>query len=152
MKVVLSTPDQLVIEDRPWFLWVTLPVLGAPAIIAALTGQVDHWAATLVVLGMGVGCFWVLWRFAPFQRITFDRATGTFTHTIHRLNGAQSWDRPLSDIQRAADEGHYSDGTRLERVTLLTNDGRHPLESGFSSQDRAGIISQINTWLGTEAP
>ena len=147
MKVAETTPDRLVIEDRPWFLWIILPILGAPALFAALTGQVDGWGATILVAALGFGTFWVLWHFAPFQRFTFDRSAGTFTHEVYRLRKYRVWERPLSDIRRAADEGHWSDGSRLERVTLLTTDGRHPLESGFSSQKRKPVIEAINAWL-----
>lgn len=147
MKIVLSTADRLVIEDRPWFLWITLPLLGGPALFAALTGRVEGWGTTILVGCLGAGAFAVLWHFAPFQRFIFDRPAATFTHEIHRLTGRQVWTRPLADIRRAADEGNWSDGARLERVTLLTRDGRHPLESGFSSTSKAPIIKTINDWL-----
>lgn len=148
MKVVETNPDRLVIEDRPWFLWLTLPVMGLAALVAALTGNVDGWAETLLVAALGAGSLWVAWQFAPFQRFTFDRTANTFTHHVRRLAGQQSWVRPLADIRRAADEGNWSDGSRLERVTLLTTDGRHPLESGFSSASKAPVIRAINDWLG----
>lgn len=147
MKVAASSPERLVVEDRPWFLWITLPFLGAPALFAALTGQVDGWLETLLVFTVGVGIFWILWYFAPFQRFTFDRASNTFIHDVHRITGHKRWERPLSDIRRAADEGHWSDGSRLERITLLTNDGRHPLESGYSSGSRKDVVTAINKWL-----
>lgn len=127
MKIVLSTSDRLVIEDRPWFLWSILPLLGGPALFAALTGGVDGWGATILVACLGAGALGVLWHFAPFQRFIFDRPAGTFTHEVHRLNGRRVWTRPLADIRRAADEGSHSDGARLDRITLLTGDGRLPL-------------------------
>ncbi len=147
MKITRTSPDRLIIEDRPWFLWLLLPGLGAPSLFAALTGQVDGWGATLLVAALGIGALWVAWHYAPFQRFTFDRSTGTLTHQVTRLNGTKSWERPLTDIRRAADEGHYSDGSRMQRVTLLTTDGRYPLESGFTSSSRAPVIAAINDWL-----
>lgn len=148
MKVTLTTPDRLVIEDRPWFLWISLYGLSATFFFAALTGRTGGAVITLVVLLLGAGALAVGWHFAPFQRFTFDRPSNTFTHAIRRPSGAQIWERPLSEIRRAADEGHWSDGSRMERVTLLTEDGPHPLESGFSGQSRAHVIKAINDWLG----
>lgn len=147
MKVTEDSVDRLVVEDRPWFLWITLPILGGPALFASLTGQVDGWPTTLLVFALGLGTLWVLWRFAPFQRFIFDRRANTFTHDVYRITGHRRWERPLSDIRRAADEGHWSDGARLERVTLLTIDGRHPLESGYSGASRKRVIGAINAWL-----
>ena len=148
MKVIENTSDQLVIEDRPWFLWITLPILGGPALVSALTGQFDGWATTMLVAALGIGMFWILWRFAPFQRMIFDRTTNTFIHHVHRLTGRRTWDMPLTEIRRATEERDPSDSSRLERVTLLTNSGRYPLESGFTSQPRTPVIQAINTWLG----
>ena len=149
MNIVEQTPKRLVIEDRPWFLWIILPCLGVPAVFSALTGGVDGWVATIIVLAIGIAALWVAWHFAPFQRFTFDRDAQTFTHNVTRLNGSRTWETPLSDIRRAADEGHWSDGNRLERITLLTEDGRYPLESGFTGFSRKAVIDEINSWLKT---
>ena len=148
MKVIETTPDSLVIEDTPWFLWVFMIGMGLVTLANALTGRVDGWGATLLVGTLGAGLLWVAWRFLPFQRFTFDRASGVFTHQVRLLTGSQTWQRPLSDIRRAADEGHWSDGARLERVTLLTAEGRYPLESGFSGTSRSTVIRAINDWIG----
>lgn len=150
MKVVSSTPQRLIIEDRPLLNWALLYSMGTAAIFTAITGWIDGTAQTLLVFALGLGALWVAWRLLPFQRFVLDRASGTFTHQIQRLTGHQSWQRPLDDIRRAADEGHWSDGSRLERVTLLTRDGRHALEAGFSGISRAGVIREINDWLGPE--
>ena len=156
MKIVEITPSRLVIEDRPWFLWILIPVLAGPALFAALTGQVDGTWQTLLVGATGVTFFWVMHHFAPFQRFIFDRDAALFTHAIRRINGGRSWTLPLGDIRRAADQGSWSDGTRLERVILLTKNGRHPLESGYSSRRAKPMIDAINSWLDgeetTEAP
>lgn len=148
MKVVSNSPDRLVIENRPWFLWAVFFGLGGTALFSAVTGQVGDWGTTFLVATMGTGAIWAGWRFEPFQRFVFDRQAGTFVHEVHRLTGSRTWQRPLADIRRAADEGHWSDGARLERITLLTNDGRHPLESGYGSTRRKPVIDAINEWLG----
>lgn len=148
MKVIETTPDRLMIVDRPWFLWIILTLLGTSSIIAGFSGQTAGPTETNVVFVVGLGAFGVLWHFAPFQRFIFDRQNGVFTHRVIRITGRKTWERPLSEIRRAADEGNWRDGARLERITLLTHDGdRHPLESGFSSQSRRPVIDAINEWL-----
>jgi hypothetical protein len=122
--------------------------MGATTLFSAVAGQVDGAVKTVFVGALGLGILWVGWKFTPLQRFVFDRPSETFTHHVHRLNGAESWERPLSEIRRAADEGHWNEGARLQRVTLLTTDGRHPLESGFSGTSRTRVIHAINEWLG----
>ncbi len=151
MKIVSSDVERLVIESRPWFLWLILFGLGAMAVVSALTGRVDGTFETVLVFLLGLGALWVGWRFEPFQRFEFDRATDTFTHTLTRLNGSEVWTRPLSGIERAAEEGSWSDGARSQRVTLLTKDGRYPLESGFTGFARQPLIDAINQWLDANA-
>ena len=151
MRIVRTTPDVLVIEDRPWFLWITLPVLGAPTVVAAFTGQVDGFWTTLLVGAIGLGVFWFMHHFAPFQRFTFERETATFIHDVYRVTGHKRWTVPLGDIERAAEQAQWSDGTRLERVALITKDGKYPLESGFSNRRAQPTIDAINAWL-TQSP
>lgn len=151
MKVTATSDDRLVLEDRPLFLWVMLYGMGGGALIAAATGQVQGLGVTLLVAGLGLSMLWVAWRLLPFQRFVFDRPKATFTHQIRRTTGGEVWERPLSEIRRAADEGNWSEGTRMERVTLLTTDGRYPLESGFSGTPRTDVIRAINDWLGVSA-
>lgn len=148
MKVVDATPDRMTIEDRPWFLWITLTLLGVTALLSALTGRTEDWGTTVLVALLGLGVLWSLWHFAPFQRLVFDRTDGTFTHEVHRLNGKQVWSTSLGDIRHAIAESDCSDSSRLERVTLLTANGRHPLEPGYSSTLKAPVIQAINDWLG----
>ncbi len=148
MKVTSSTPDRLVLEDKPWGLAIPLYGVGGGTAFAALIGRVDGIGASLLVGALGLGAIWVAWHFMPFQRFTFDRPSGTFTHQVRRITGTRTWERPLADIRRAADEGQWSDGNRLERVTLLTSDGSHPLESGFSGTSRDAVIKSINDWIG----
>ena len=150
MKVVQTTDTLLVIEDRPWLLWILLPILGLPALFAAATGQVGGVWPTLLVGGMGVVSLWVLHHFAPFQRFRFNRSTGLLTHHVYRLTGSGAWEVPLSDIRRAVDQGHHSDGTRMSRVTLLTVHGTHPLESGYTNRNIKPVVKAINDWLGVD--
>ncbi|MEM6636931.1 MAG: hypothetical protein AAF667_13690 [Pseudomonadota bacterium] len=150
MKVVENSQERLVIEDRPWFMWLFLPPMGAGAVITAVAGQYESWGETLLVLALGSGVLWVAWKFAPFQRITFDRPSGRLVHRVSRLNGSFSWDKSLAEIERAIDGSYWVDGARLERVVLMTSSGRYPLESGFTGLSRAKVIEAINDWLNAE--
>ena len=150
MKVLENTHERLLIESRPVFLWVMLYGLGSIAILSAVTGRVDGWASTGIVLLFGCCMIWVGWRFEPLQRFEFDRPSGVFTHKLTRLTGTETWTRPLAEIRSAADQGHWNDGSRMERVVLLTNGNPYPLESGFTGQDRSAIVGAINSWLGNQ--
>lgn len=152
MKVVEAHPDCLVIEDRPWFLWITVPVIAGPSLATALAGQAGDWATTLLVTALGVAIFWALWYFAPFQRFIFNRPEGTFTHEIHRLRQRLIFHRPLAEILHATAEHDCSDESRLDRVTLRTLTGRHALEFGYSSASKASAIKAINDWLSLAKP
>lgn len=151
MKVTEETEDRLLIEDRPLFLWVMLFGLGFVSLISALTGRVDGLMETVLVASLGAGMLWVGWRFEPYQAFEFNRDTGIFTHKMQRLTGSETWTRPIAEIRRATDEGNWDDGTRSHRVTLLTENGAYPLESGFTSLDRRATIDAINRWLGAES-
>ena len=151
MKIAENTPNRLVIEDRPWILWAVLTLLGAPALYVGFGEQTAGPLESTVAIVVGLGAFAILWHFAPFQRFILDRKAGIFTHQITRLTGRKTWERPLSDIRRAAVEGNRTDEARLERITLLTHEGRHPMESGFSSQSRQHVVDAINEWLAVDA-
>lgn len=147
MKLVSQSPERLVIEDRPWLVWLLLYGMGAGAVISALTGRTDGLGETLLVLALGLGMLWVTWKFLPLQRFTFDRPGNSFTHEVVRLTGRQSWTRPLSEFQRAARQSD-GDATPSHRVALITEHGQYPLEAGFTGLDRRKITDAINAWLG----
>ncbi len=145
MRTSTNTPDRLIIEDRPWFLWAALYGMGAAAVWGALTGRVEGAFETLLVLALGLGMLWMAWRLAPYQQFTFDRTSGTFTHSIRRLGRpAETWERPLADIEKAVTQS--LEGS--ERVALSTPDGPHPLEAGFTGMGRKALTATINDWLG----
>jgi len=148
MRVILETPEKLVIEDRPRFLAGFVWFMGLAALYAALAGQMRGTGETILVLALGIGACAIAWHFMPFQRFEFDRAGGTFTRTIARVTGKKQETRALSAIRQAASQGEWSEeGTRMERVALLTDDGPYPLEFGYSGSSRSEVIGAINAWL-----
>ncbi len=148
MKIIENTSDRLIIEDRPVFLWVVLFGIGFAALASLLAGRVEGTFETIVVMALGIGVIWVGWRYEPYQVYEFDRSSGMFTHRLTRVTGSETFERSLSEINRATDEGHWDEGTRSHRVTLITKDGPYPLESGFTGIDRKKVIEAINQWLG----
>ena len=147
MQTASNTYKQLVIEDRPHFLAGFIWLMGLAALLAAFTGQTAGLPETLLVAALGFGTVGLAWHFFPFQRYTFDRTAGAFTRRIARVTGATVDTLPLAEIERAALQSHWSDGTRMQRVALLTKDGPLPLEFGFVSAEREPIVSDINGWL-----
>lgn len=149
MRIVEKSGARLVMEDRPWSLAVWLWTMGLGALSAVLLGQLDGAVESVLVGLLGLAATGVAWYFFPFQRITFDRESGTMTRRIARVSGATEVALPLGGIRRAASQGSFSDGgTRLERIALLTDDGPYPLEFGFGSAPRGALIREINEWLG----
>ena len=150
MRTVSNTPDRLVIEDRPRVLAITLWLMGLGALFAAVSGQTDGIAETLLVFILGTGVLCMAWYFFPFQRFTFDRTVGAFTRRIARVTGATVETLELDQIERAALQSQWNDGTRMDRVALLTKSGPFPLEFGFVNARRAPVVSDINSWLEQE--
>ena len=147
MKTVSNTPTRLIVEDRPHLLAGVIWLMGLAALLAAFTGQTAGIAETLLVYALGMGTLGLAWQFFPFQRYTFDRSAGEFTRRIARVTGATTDTLPLAEIERAALQSHWSDGTRMQRVTLQTSAGPVPLEFGFVSAEREPVVAEINNWL-----
>ena len=147
MKILETTPNHLILEDRPrlvaGFVWFT----GVSCIWAALAGQMDGLGQASLVAALGVGTLWIAHQFFPFQRLRFDRRSETLTRIVARLNGRKVTTNTLSSIERAAVEAQWNEGTRMERLALVINGEQHPLEFGFYGKSRGGLANEINTWL-----
>ena len=125
------------------FIWL----MGLAALLAAVTGQTDGLAKSLFVFVLGLGTIAAAWHFFPFQRYTFDGDAGAFSRRIARVTGATVDTLPLHEIERATLQSNWSDGTRMQRVALLTKTGPLPLEYGFVSSERKPVVEEINDWL-----
>lgn len=147
MQTVSNTHKRLIIEDRPHFLAAFMWLMGLAAVFAAFTGQTAGVAETLLVAFLGLGTVGIAWHFFPFQRFTFDRKAGDFTRRIARVTGATIDTLPLAEIESAALQLHWSDGARMQRVTLVTKSGPVPLEFGYVGAEREPVVSDINGWL-----
>ena len=121
--------------------------LGVACIWSSLSGQTSGMAETVLVTSLGFGMLWIAHQLFPYQRLTFNKKTGLFTRVVARLNGRKITSHALSNIERAAIEAQWSEGTRMERLALVINGEKHPLEFGFYGTSRGGLVKKINTWL-----
>ncbi len=147
MKIIENNASKLVLEDRPIVLTTCLWLMGLAAISAALTGATGSTGETLAMGACGIGTTLVAWHFFPFQRITFDRESGHMHRRIARVTNATEILLPFAKIRSAAGQGNWSEGTRMERIVLLTDEDPYPLEFGFFGTSRKAEIDAINTWL-----
>jgi len=148
VKITENTDRRLVIEDRPWGLAGIVWVLGLVTLYSGVTGvDMDGWAERLVVLALGIGVLAAAWYFFAFLRITFDRDRGEVEHVSLRPFGTRCKYLRLDRVQGAVVEANWSDGARLTRLALDTEDGRAQLEYGYGSADRRALETAVNEWL-----
>ena len=152
MKVVEDTREELILEDTPTFLAAMVWFMGLLLLALAITGSEDGPGVKLLLGLLGLGITAMAWHFFPFQRITFSRTDAEMVRRIARITGANTDSLAIPSIERAASQGNWSDGTRMERVVLLTADGPYPLEFGYSGTSRKPVIDAINQWLEAEDP
>jgi len=147
MKIVKNTPSLLLLEDRPITLSIGVWLIAVILLTSALGRAIDGGGATGLVTTLGLGTGAIAWYFFPFQRITFDRATGEMHRRVARITGARSSVLSFTNIKSAAGQGNWAEGTRMERIVLLTDDDAYPLEFGFSGTSRKEQVDAINAWL-----
>ncbi len=147
MKVVENTDRRLVIVHRPWVMAGLIWAMGLGALFGAATGkQIGSTAEHILVTALGIGVSFAAWHWFAFLRITFDRDTGQVEHRALRPFGSRSKFLDLSKVRGARIEAQWSDGVRLTRLVLDTEDGVAALEYGYSSTDRA-LETAVNEWL-----
>lgn len=149
MKIIENSDRRLVIEHRPWAMAGFIWVMGLVALYSGVTGvDMDSLAERLLVLALGAGAIFVAWYFFAFLRITFDRDRGTVEHCSLRPFGSRSKVLDLARVKGARVEANWnSDGARLTRLALDTEDGRAQLEYGYGSGDRRALEDAVNEWL-----
>ena len=148
MKIVENTDQRLVIEHRPWVLAGLVWAMGLAALYGAVTGkQIDGLAEHILVAALGVGVTFAAWYWFAFLRITFDRDTGQVEHRSLRPFGSRSKFVDLAKVEGARIEANWSEGARLTRLVLDTEDGAAALEYGYGSGDRTALETAVNEWL-----
>ena len=149
MKIVENTFRRLVIEHRPWAMAGIVWALGLAALFGAITGkQIGSLAEHLLVAALGIGVTFAAWYWFAFLRITFDRDAGQVEHRALRPFGSRSKFVELAKVRGARIEANWnSDGARLTRLVLDTEDGAAALEYGFGGTDRTALETAVNEWL-----
>lgn len=148
MKIVEQSAQRLVIEHRPWVMAGLVWAMGLAALYAAVTGKgVEGLAEHAPVLTLGVGTTFAAWYWFAFLRIVFDRGRGVVEHRSLHPFGSRSKYLDLARVKHARIQANWSDGARLTRLALDTEDGIAALEYGFGSGDRTRLAAAVNAWL-----
>lgn len=160
MKIALNTPDQLILDDRPWLLGGLLVLL--ILIFAGFGLQALFAGRGVWLLGLAGAAFWsvALVIFVRRTTITFDRPTGQITRHVKSLRRATTTLWPLNGVSKADIETRLSRNSRqagrtrvtpMHRPVLHWTDGSPatPLMEVYVNGDGAGqTAAAINRWLG----
>lgn len=154
MKITRNTPDQLIIESKPWLIGVMilLFILIFVAVGLAMIANGEWMGLFFVVLGGGLGVL-AFWAFVRRMQVIFHlpkryvelRRKPIFSMTRVRHD--------LGEVSRAIiEESRSSKGAILQRVTLEFDSGqsrgRHPLTEAYSNiGNPSAIADTINAWL-----
>ena len=159
MKIALNTPEQLILDDRPWYLGGLLVLL-----ILIFTGFGLH--ALLAgrsagLLGLAGAALWgvALVVFVQRTTVTFDRLPGQVTSRVKSLRHETTTRWPLASVTKADIEtrlsrnsGKHGKGriTPMHRPVLHWTDGSPatPLMEVYVNGDGPGQTADaINRWL-----
>ncbi|MDQ3068509.1 MAG: hypothetical protein M3R55_02120 [Acidobacteriota bacterium] len=150
MKVVQQTATTLVMQDKPWFVWLVGALFVAGGLVAFLSGE-TKFGGGFVIAGVGL-----ILAFANTVTSTFDRGTGRFRRSLTGLLRHSELAHALDDIAgvsvEASASGHPS---RSYRVALeLTSRTRVPLTPTYSSgkADKEALATAIREFLKLPAP
>lgn len=157
MQVITETPDQLVLEDRPWLLG-SLLALGILTFLGLALGLFS--TSAWLSLGFGLAaallglCFVV---FVRRVRAIFDRRAGALVIRTRSLLGETEKTLALSDITGATVETSRSYSTNTNgrgstsvthRPVLSTRTGPVPLTQVYSSGSGAEtVVAAVSRWL-----
>ncbi len=154
MKITEQSKDHLVVRHVPWFIGGIMAVLGAASLYASIF-KPDSFTSTaeaILVPTLGVAMLGGAWWFAPIVTLVFERTGARVTFRESRLLRPSEKIFDLRRVERVQLQANWSDGSRLTRLALRTEDGVTPLETGYTSADRKEIMKAINAWLAGETP
>ena len=154
LKVIEKTATRLLVRHMPWLLGGLLFLIGAAALIVAISevGSTDDIVEPFFIGLIGVGTLLFGWWFAPVVELDFDREAGLLRFSEIRLYRRRDRDFPLTPQIRVGQQADYDEDARLTRLVLRTANGVVPLERGYGSGDRNAIEAEINAWLAETPP
>ena len=152
MKIVRNTPEQLIVEERPWFVGVmmVLFVLIFTAIALFLVSEGQMFGLVFLVgSALGVLGFVV---FVRRVQVVFNLAEGWAEIRRKSVLGQKTVRHDLAEIASAGVQETRGENGRLYRVALHIPEGPskgwHPLTLDHSSgRARKRAAQAINTWL-----
>jgi hypothetical protein len=160
MKIKLTTPDQMILDETPWFLGILLSayILGAMGLglTALMTEPLKGVLVFVLGGGVGIGCFAL---FIRRTQVILDRSSNGITIREKSLFGYSVTEHKLSELSHAVVEQHSTSDEEghSSRVSLILSSGMsegvHPLTNSFSSSERPvkRLCRAINEWLDQAA-
>jgi len=154
MKITRDTPDQLIIENRPWLIGgflIVFTLIFVAVGLAAITYGEGVMGYAFVFFGGGAGML----AFAVFVRrvqVIFDRAAGSIRFRRKSVFGSSDVTHDLKHLDRAVVESSYSgDSGATHRCVIILSGGMsagvHPLTMAYSSGPGAQRAADaINAW------
>jgi hypothetical protein len=155
MKVLRQSADLLVIEEKPWFLGVTLAVFvlgfAAAALAAAFEGQ---WLAALGLGVVAAAFAWVSGRVVERVWLVFDRSAGTveLRHRNHGRFRRRGW--PLARLEAVALQSDFGEGSHTYRLALRLRGEPAPVPMTRYYQSGRGTkacLAAAQSWLSSAA-
>lgn len=154
MKITRDTPEQLIVENRPWLMGLlligfTLVFVGV-GIGLLVSGE---WMGLIFGLGGGGIGLLAFWAFVRRTQVIFHRGQGYCERRERSLTGMQVVRHRLDEISRAVvEESRSSKGSTTRRTTLVIEQGesagRHPITKAYDNFNRhRRIAARINDWL-----
>ncbi|CAN1557163.1 hypothetical protein MCELHM10_02452 [Paracoccaceae bacterium] len=158
MRITLSTPHRLILEDRPWVLGIilTLAIL-FPLLLALATWRDAPWLA--FAMGLVAAMFGA--AFVAFVRrviVILDRDAGTVVILFASLLGQTETTLALADITQAELETVVNRSTKSTNTSSSTSETHRtvlhvgaeivplaPIYTGGNGAERAATA--INDWL-----
>lgn len=143
----------LIAEERPWIIGsamiIFILVFTGIGLTAISTG--DLWGVAFIIIGAGLGMA-AFWAFVRRVQVVFFRPQGWVEVRRRSLTSANKVRHALDEVERAAVQTQYSDGSTLYRVELQFSKGQsqgsHPLTQHYTNAgNHQDVANAINTWL-----
>lgn len=151
MRILVDTPQRLVVEHRPRLACAIMGTLGLLAVLAALHDLLIARAApdkdNMIGLMMGLACLSGAVLFYRETITTFDRPSGRVTWYQRGLNFTRSDAARFEQIRDVVVGSHQGGGA--SRVTLVLESRSIPLMFGFHGMGgNPRIAARIRDFLG----